>query len=59
MSGDNGKPPDHKPSSPHDRVIVLATLGLGALLVTIGHLNAEGVVAVLGALGVFYRGFRD
>lgn len=59
MTGDNSKPPNHKPERPHDRVIVLAVLALGAMLVTVGHLTAEGVVATLSALGVFYRGFRD
>jgi hypothetical protein len=59
MRADDDKSPDHKPERPHDRVVILATIASGVALVTVGHLNAEEVVVVLGALGVFYRGFRD
>ena len=59
MRADDGKLPDDRPERPHDRVVVLGTLASGVALVTVGHLNAEEVAVVLGALGVFYRGFRD
>lgn len=55
MPGDNSNEPDHKPKRSHDRIVMIAVLTLGGLLVIVGHLSATEVVTVLAALGALCR----